>query len=188
MQTSAALRADRLPPGEGASVATAEPTDYNVEAIARLEQDALLRRTLAERISDICTKYVGSMGFVLFHVALFVFWAIVNTNLVPGVRAFDPFPFGILTLIVSSEGVFLSIFILISQNRMARQADRRAHLGLQVSILAEQEMTLMLRMQEQLCAHLGVDVAGVKDEAHRLMEETDVEQIVNQLEEKLPSE
>lgn len=188
MQRSAELGFSRPPRKSNASVATAEPTAYNVEAIARLEQDALLRRTLAERVSDICTKYVGSMGFVIFHVALFVFWAVINTDLIPGVRAFDPFPFGILTLIVSSEGVFLAIFILISQNRMTRQADRRAHLGLQVSILSEQEMTLMLRMQERLCAHLGVDVAEDKDEAHKLMEQTDVEKIVNDLEEKLPSE
>jgi len=59
-------------------------------------------------------------------------WIAANLNLIPGVRAFDPFPFGILALFVSSESVFLTIFVLISQNRMSRQAERRAHLDLQV--------------------------------------------------------
>jgi uncharacterized membrane protein len=69
---------------------------------------------------------------------------------------------------------------------MSRQADRRAHLSLQVSILAEQELTMLLRMQQKLCDHFGVDVETVKEEAHRFMEETDVERLVNDLEEKLP--
>jgi uncharacterized membrane protein len=105
---------------------------------------------------------------------------------VPGVAAFDPFPFGILTLIVSSEGVFLAIFILISQNRMTRLSDKRAHLDLQVNMLTEQEMTMMLRMQQRLCEHLGVDVDVVREEAQQLLEETDVHRVVSSLEEKLP--
>src|ERR671939_669503 len=96
----------------GASVATADPTEYNVEAIARLEQEALHRRSVAERLSDTITGFTGSMTFVVMHVVLFVVWVFVNLNLVPGVAPFDPFPFGILTLIVSAEGVFLAIFIL----------------------------------------------------------------------------
>ncbi len=170
----------------GASVATADPTEYNVEAIARMEQEALLQRTLAERLSDAITGFTGSMTFVVMHVLLFVAWVLINLNLVPGVAAFDPFPFGILTLIVSAEGVFLAIFILISQNRMTRQSDRRAHLDLQVSMLAEQEMTLMLRMQQRLCEHLGVKVDNVREEAKRLMDETDVDRLVDELEEKMP--
>ena len=63
---------------------------------------------------------------------------------------FDPFPFGILTLIVSTEGVLLAIIILISQNRMIRQADRRAHLDLQINLLAEQEASLILRQVRRI--------------------------------------
>ena len=167
-------------------IATGNPTAYNVEAIAKLEHDALLERTTGERISDTVTKYIGNIGFVVFHLALFVFWAVINLNLIPGVAAFDPFPFGILTLIVSSEGVFLAIFILISQNRMSRQADRRAHLSLQVSMLAEQEMTMLLKLQQKVADHFGIDVEAVKQEAENLMEQTDVERLVYDLEEKLP--
>jgi uncharacterized membrane protein len=167
-------------------LATADPTLYNVEAIARLERDALLQRSTGERISDVITRYVGSMPFVVFHLLLFTFWATANVGLIPGLTPFDPFPFGILTLIVSAEGVFLAIFILISQNRMGRQADRRSHLELQVSMLAEQEMTMLLKMQQKLCDQFGIDVDAIKSEAERLMEETDVEELVVDLEEKLP--
>jgi uncharacterized membrane protein len=114
------------------SVATADPMAYNVEAIAKMEREALHERSLGERMSDTITGFIGSIAFVIFHILLFVGWGIVHLNFIPGVAAFDPFPFGILTLMVSPEGVFITIFILIGQNRMSRQSDRRAHLELQV--------------------------------------------------------
>ena len=171
---------------EAAPVATADPMAYNVEAIAKLEHQELHRRTAGEKVSDFFVSIMGSMPFLVFHLVWFVGWFMVNLRAIPGVVPFDPFPFGILTLIVSSEGVFLAIFILISQNRMTRQSDKRAHLDLQVSILAEQEMTMMLRMQRRLCEHLGVEVDNVKEEAQELLEETDVHRLVSTLEDKLP--
>ncbi|HEX8197679.1 MAG TPA: DUF1003 domain-containing protein [Pyrinomonadaceae bacterium] len=169
------------------SIATADPMAYNVEAIAKMEREALHERSLGERISDAITGFIGSMTFVVFHILLFISWGIINLNFIPSIPAFDPFPFGILTLIVSAEGVFITIFILIGQNRMSRQSDRRAHLDLQVSILAEQEMTMMLRMQQKLCEHFGVDVDIIEDEAEQLMSETDVQHLVGKLEEELPN-
>ena len=174
-------------PAGDSSVATADPMQFNVEAIARLEETALHSRSAAEKMSDTITRFTGSMGFVVFHIVLFAFWFAVNLKIVPFIPAFDPFPFGILTLIVSTEGVFLAIFILISQNRITRQADRRAHLDLQVNILAEQELTMILQMQHRLCDHFGIEVETVKDEAHRLMEKTDVERLVVELENKIPN-
>jgi len=127
---------------KASSVATADPMAYNVEAIAKLEEKELHRRTSGEKVADFFVSFMGSMPFLVFHIVWFAAWFIINLNLIPGIAPFDPFPFGILTLIVSSEGVFLAIFILISQNRMARQSDKRAHLDLQVNILTEQEMTI----------------------------------------------
>jgi uncharacterized membrane protein len=171
---------------KASSVATADPMAYNVEAIAKLEEKELHRRTSGEKVADFFVSFMGSMPFLVFHIVWFAVWFLVNLNVIPGIRPFDPFPFGILTLIVSSEGVFLAIFILISQNRMARQSDKRAHLDLQVNILTEQEMTMMLRMQQKLCEHFGVDVSSVKTEAKQLLKETDVDTLVNKLEERLP--
>ena len=171
---------------KAASVATANPMAYNVEAIAKLEHEELHRRSSGEKVSDFFVSLMGSMPFLVFHVVWFAAWFMVNLNAVPGVAPFDPFPFGVLTLIVSSEGVFLAIFILISQNRMTRQSDKRAHLDLQVNMLTEQEMTMMLRMQQRLCEHLGVEVDTVKEEAKLLLEETSIDTVVSELEEKLP--
>jgi uncharacterized membrane protein len=106
------------------------PRQFNMAAIAKLEEEALDRRTPTERESDAIVRFIGSPKFLLLHLILVFVWATVNLNLIPGVKAFDPFPFGALALFVSSESVFLIIFVLIRQNRMARQTERRAYLDL----------------------------------------------------------
>ncbi len=162
------------------------PTQYNIEAISRLEHDALHRRSNIERISDAIARFVGSLAFLSLHVILFVVWATLNLRPLGGMKAFDPFPFGILALIISSESVFLTIFVLISQNRMSRQSERRAHLDLQVSMLAEQELTTMLKLQEKICGHLGINIESAEKEVERFREATDMQKLANELEEKLP--
>ena len=76
-------------------------------------------RSTVQRVADWIAEFSGSIPFLAINAALFLIWIVVNTNLVPGVRAFDPFPFGLLTMAVSLEAIFLSIFVLISQNRQA---------------------------------------------------------------------
>ena len=121
----------------------------NIRAIARLENEALHQRSLTGRISDGVTRFAGSSVFIVLHIIWFSLWIILNMGRVRGIHPFDPYPFTFLTMVVSLEAIFLSIFVLISQNRMAHQADRRAHLDLQINLLAEQENTLMLRMRRQ---------------------------------------
>jgi uncharacterized membrane protein len=163
------------------------PTQYNIEAIAKLEQDALQRRTAAERISEAIAGFIGSAPFLLLQVLLILAWSGINLNLIPGMKKpFDPFPFGILALIISLESVLLTIFVLISQNRMTRQAERRSHLDLQVSMLAEQELTTMLEMQQKMCRHMGVDVGSSKAELQGFAGTTDVHKLATELEDKLP--
>ena len=162
------------------------PTQFNIAAIAKLEEEALDRRTRTERQSDAVVRFIGSPIFLLLHVILVAGWISVNLNLIHGVNAFDPFPFGILALFVSSESVFLTIFVLISQNRMSRQAERRAHLDLQVGMLAEQELTTVLQMLQKLCNHVGVDVKSADKQVQRFSESTDVQKLASELEEKLP--
>jgi uncharacterized membrane protein len=164
------------------------PTQYNIEAIAKLEHDALSRRTLTERVSEAMTKLVGNLGFLSAQLLLIFGWTVFNLHLIPGLQAFDPFPFGILALVVSSESVFLTIFVLISQNRMARQSERRSHLDLQVSMLSEQELTTMLLMLQKLCQHLGVDVDSSKKEIQSFSKTTNVHDLASELENKLPGE
>jgi uncharacterized membrane protein len=166
--------------------AAANPTQYNIDAIAKMEHDALGRRTLTERVSDVITKLVGNMGFLLAHLILISGWCLLNLRVVPGLKAFDPFPFGVLALVVSSESVFLTIFVLISQSRMARQSERRSHLDLQVGMLSEQELTTVLQMLRKLCLHLGVNVDSSEREVQSFSKTTDVHKLASELEDKLP--
>ena len=167
---------------------TSHPTQLNIDAIAKLEHEALHRRTFAEKASDAIARFIGSIAFLLLQVLLLLAWSAINLNLIPGVKTFDPFPFGILALVVSSESVFLTIFVLISQNRMTRQAERRSHLDLQVGMLAEQELTTMLQMQQQICQRLGINVESAKQDLKGFSDATDVSKLASELEEKLPEQ
>ena len=164
------------------------PTQQNIEAIAKLEEEALDRRTAAEHTSDAIVNAIGSAPFLLLHVLLVGIWSTVNLNLVPGVKAFDPFPFGILALLLAAESVFLTIFVLISQNRMAREAERRSHLDLQVGMLAEQELTVILQLLQKLCHHVGVDIASSTPLVQGFSETTDVQKLASELKDKLPDQ
>ena len=168
--------------------AAANPTQHNIDAIAKLEHDALDRRTLTERVSDVITKLVGNVGFLVAQLLLVSGWCLVNVHVIPGLKAFDPFPFGVLALVVSSESVFLTIFVLISQSRMARQSERRSHLDLQVGMLSEQELTTILQMLQKLCQHLGVNVDSSKQEVQSFSKTTDVNKLASELEDKLPED
>jgi len=165
----------------------ANPTQYNIDAIAKLEAEALQGRTAIERASDSIVKLTGSLTFLLLQALLLLVWIAVNLHLIRGVKAFDPFPFGILALVVAGESVFLTTFVLISQNRMGRQSERRSHLDLQVSMLAEQELTTALQMLQKLCQHAGVDVKADSQQVQGFSKTTDVEKLANELEEKLPA-
>jgi len=162
------------------------PTGRNIEAIAKLEHDALGRRTATERVSDVITKLVGNVGFLAIQVILIAGWALLNLKVIPGVKPFDPFPFGVLALVVSSEGVFLTIFVLISQGRMSRQTEQRSHLDLQVGMLAEQELTTILQMLQRLCQHVGVNVDSSRQEIQSFSKTTDVHKLASELADKLP--
>jgi uncharacterized membrane protein len=111
---------------------------------------------------------------------------LINSGAVSWITPFDPFPFGVLTLIVSTEGVLLAITILISQNRMSRQADRRAHLDLQISLLAEQESTLTLHTLQRMARHFGLEPDARDAEAQHFIETTDVNTMMRNLDDHLP--
>src|ERR1700737_884380 len=129
-----------------ASSEAAHPTQLNIDAIVKLEHEALHRRTTAERVSDAVAKFIGSVSFLMLQVLLVLIWSAINLHVIPGVTPFDPFPFGILALVISSESVLLTIFVLISQNRMTRQADRRSPLDLWGGMFAEQELRAARQM------------------------------------------
>jgi len=157
----------------------------NVARVAKLESDALGARSLGARCATGLIRVAGTTTFAVVHLVWFVAWVAVNTGVVLGTRPFDPYPFNFLTLVVSLEAIFLSIWILISQNEMERLADRRAHLDLQINMLAEQESTAAIRMLQRISEHLGIKPDDTVDTA--LSEETDVERIVTAIDQTVPS-
>lgn len=169
------------------SASARDPTHENIRAIARLEEQILHRRSGADRIAAGITRAAGSMVFVWVHILWYGGWIGVNLNLVPGAPVFDPYPFNFLTLVVSLEAIFLSLFVLNSQNRMSREADRRGQLEFQVNLLAEQENTKTLEMLDAICRHLGLPMTS-DDELHKLSERTDVDRLATDLDKQLPND
>jgi len=164
---------------------TGDPVASNVERVVRLEQAALLKRSAAERLGDRVVSVAGTPAFALFHVAWFAFWILANLAVIPGLPAFDPYPFGFLTFVVSLEAIFLTIAVLIIDNRAARHADRRAHIDLQVNLLAEQESTATLQLVRRVAEHLGVDATGDR-KIQGLARETDLRDVLEKLDQRLP--
>jgi uncharacterized membrane protein len=159
--------------------------ERNIGAIARLERSALHDRTAADRLSDAISRTTGSAPFVIVHLLWFVGWIVINLGLT-GIAPFDPFPFSFLTLVVSLEAIFLSVFVLMSQNRMTRQADKRAHLDLQIDLLAEQELTTILHMLRALCMKHKVEVDLPDDLVLHQLRDTDVHELALRLDQRLP--
>jgi uncharacterized membrane protein len=128
----------------------------NIAALADMQRRDDERRTRTDRVADAVTRFSGSMAFVYLHVAWFGLWIALNEGLLEsfGLRPFDEFPFGLLTMIVSLEAIFLATFVLISQNRMTRASEKRAELELQVNMLAEQKAAKTLEMLDQLTRQL----------------------------------
>jgi uncharacterized membrane protein len=169
-----------------ASLPSARPnaiTERNIEDIVRLQQDAEKTRSRAERLADLVARVAGSTPFIILHVVWFALWTILNTGMISGVEPWDPFPFSFLTLVVSLEAIFLSLLVLMAQNRLTKDADKRAHLDLQINMLAEQESTATLRMLEQICQHLGITHRS--EEEHELATATDVSELAKSLDGKL---
>ncbi len=125
-------------------------------------------RTPLEHLADKLNGVASSTPFLAGHALWFAIWISWNTGLL-GFEPFDPFPFGLLTMIVSLEAIFLSTFVLITQNRMAAAAEKRAELDLQISLLAEHEVTKLVAMVEAVTKHLGIqhEAGGEVEELKR---------------------
>jgi uncharacterized membrane protein len=133
-----------------------------------------------ERIVDSLTDSFGSIEFLIFNIVFFVGWVVVNGKFIPGFKPFDPFPYNFLTMAVSLEAIFLSIIVLMSQNRAGRIADLREELDLRINIQAEQEITRMLNMINEIHDHLGLKPHHDR-ELKRMEKKTNVEKISHEL-------
>jgi uncharacterized membrane protein len=155
--------------------------EENIRAVARLQKQASRERTAGERLSDAIATLAAREATVVAHIVWFAVWLLVNGGHVPGMRPFDPFPFTLLTTIVSLEAIFLTLFVLASQNRLTHEADRRAHLDLQVNLLSEQEMTIVLQMLQEVCEHFDLRTTLSSPTFQELVRRTDVQDLAQRL-------
>jgi uncharacterized membrane protein len=167
-QATAADQASAPPAGAATSEAAEALTSRNVERIHALEAREHSKAKTSERVADAIANFSGSIAFVWITILLIGGWIAANMVL-PQPERLDPFPFPLLTLVLSIEAIFLSIFILMSQNRAARVSDKRSHLDLQLTLLSEQENTKMLLMLEQIGRAVGA--AGTPDPEVEVLEE-----------------
>ena len=159
----------------------------NVAAVAKMEAALLGERSRGAQVIRWVVRRVGTPVSAVLHFGLFGGWVAWNLGPLPGPLRFDPAPFPILELIVSTEAILLGILILASQNRLQEEEDQRSHLGLQISLLAEAETTRVIHMLDHVCKHFGIESAS-GDEIDELKLDTDPEEIVETLRSSIPSD
>ena len=139
--------------------------ERNIRTLSERREREEGEASVEDRLAGAVTRFTGSMRFVYLHLGLFGFWIIANLGWVPGIPAWDP-SFVVLAMAASVEAIFLSTFVLIAQNRMAAAADKRADLDLQISLLAEHEITKLASLIEAVARRLDVPI-----EAHAELQE-----------------
>ena len=150
----------------------------NIQTVVALERDSRSERTVLERLTDLISAAASSTGFIVVHLVWFAVWVGLNVFFA---ERFDPYPFSLLTLVVSLEAILLTGFVLISQDRMTKLADKRAHLDLQVNLLAEQELTAILRVVCRIADETGVELKGCDPNLDQLLGRTDVKVLNDEL-------
>ncbi len=154
----------------------------NIRKIINVRQKATREQSLQDRIANAMTAYSGSMLFFYVHIVWFLVWFVLNAGYF-GIPAFDPYPYGFLTMVVSLEAIFLATFVLISQNLLARETGRLTDLGLQTSLLTEHELTRVLQMLRAIQNKIGISNDGDSDLADAdLAMETKPEDVLAEIE------
>lgn len=130
----------------------------NIRALEERRRAEAKAASLQDRLAQAVTGFAGSMGFVYLHLAIVAVWVAVNRGWIPGLQPFDR-TFVVLATVASVEAIFLSTFVLIVQNRAMAAADRRADLDLQINLLAEHEVTRLVKLTQSIARQLGVPEA-----------------------------
>lgn len=155
-----------------------DPAERNVRVLATLEHSDREQRGIIERVVDRLGVWAGYPSFALVHALWFGLWLSYNAW---SPEPFDPYPFDLLTLVVSLEAILLTSFVLSAQARMTTEADRRAKLDLQIDMLAEQELTAILRSLKAIADHSGVDLRTVVPDLSELTSDTRIDRLAKHL-------
>lgn len=157
----------------------------HIGTIAKHEQEFLARRSPAERLGDLSAAVVGSLGFVAAHILLFCFWILANTLHFLRIPHFDPLPFPLLGTVVTMEAILLVSLILMRQSRLARRADEREHLMLQILLLTEKEVTALISMNQQIATKMGLSNIKDSKEIEQLGRETSIDDVAKNIQQSL---
>jgi uncharacterized membrane protein len=160
--------------------------DRNITTMVELRREEQRSKSGQDKAADLLTAFSGNMVFVYLHVIWFAFWIAANLGWLP-IKPFDPFPFGLLTLIVSLEAIFLSTFVLISQNRAGEVADKRADLDLQIDLLAEHKITHLISIVAGIADHLGMDTSAIP-ELDQLESDVAPKQVLDEIQSRAASD
>ena len=153
-------------------------------AFKAIKAEHAAQRTRMDMISESLTRIASSTPFLVFHALGFAIWVIWNTGFIPDVHVFDPYPFGMLTMVVSLEAIFLSIFVLMTQSKESAIAELREELTLQVNLRMEEEVTKTLHLVAGLYTRLGHTLAR-DPELEKMLEPLDPQEMERELTEQI---
>lgn len=180
---------DATDKAESAKTQGVQATERRRQFFKSFEAKSLRSRSLLTQLSDDLTEICGSTPFLIFHIIIFTSWIVLNLEIIPGAIPFDPFPFGLLTMVVSLEAIFLAIFILVSQNRSAYVNTLREEVHLRVNLIAEEEITKILEVLADVRKHIGIKKPD--PELEEMLQRTDTgyieRSILNQIHRAKPS-
>lgn len=154
------------------------------KAIKTFKAKADAKRSITEKFADFLTAKFGTVTFLALNFIWFAIWILINTDKIPGVEPFDPFPFGLLTMIVSLEAIGLAIIVLISQNREGRVNELREEIDLQLNTIAEGELTKLIGLMAVLLEKQGINIQD-DPELKRMLKPIDSAELIRQLENEL---
>jgi uncharacterized membrane protein len=160
----------------------------HIELIARHEHEFLAQRTRTEKLGDRMASFIGSLTFVSAHVVIFIAWLAWNTLPIRELPHFDPFPFPLLDVLLALEAILVASFILMRQSRMARRAEERDQLMLQILLLTEREITAVLGVDRQVAQSMGLHNVAADMEVTQLSQQTSIDEVAQILRDTLPSE
>ncbi|MES2135299.1 MAG: DUF1003 domain-containing protein [Patescibacteria group bacterium] len=132
-------------------------------AIQSFKARANAKRTVVDKIADFLTESFGTVFFLVLNAVFFLVWIVWNSGMFSGIPTPDPFPFGLLTMVVSLEAIFLAIIVLISQNRETKIAELREEVELYINTYAESEITKLIYLQTLLLEKNGIDISKDAD-------------------------
>jgi len=118
--------------------------------IRSFEAQELKKRPFIVKVVDALTTSFGTIAFLLGNIIIYGFWILANTGRIPGIPIIDPYPYSFMNSFVSIEAIFLSIIVLMSQNRENQRDTLRSELGLQVELISEKEITKILDLLREI--------------------------------------